>query len=259
MESVSLLSAVSSLTLIALAVGISLWMRLSVEGSILWAALRAAVQLLAVGAVFRLIFESAEAPWYSAAWIAGMVTVATFTADRRAKGIDGVWPFALAAIGASTGVALAVVFGFGIIEPTPVNYVVVAGITIGNTMPATVLAVNRATAYFSDHPGRVETLLALGFDGRSVARFVAPLTARTALIPQIERTKVVGLIALPGAMTGLLLAGVEPVDAVVVQLIVMYLILGAVSVSVAVVTTAVLTRAFGGGLRLPEWARTASA
>ena len=55
-------------------------------------------------------------------------------------------------------------------------------------------------------------------------------------------------------MTGLLLAGVEPVDAVVVQLIVMYLILGAVSVSVAVMTTAVLTRAFSEGLRLPEWA-----
>lgn len=253
----SLWSALSSLSLIALAVGISLWMRLGVERSILWAALRAAVQLLAVGAVFRLIFESAQAPWYSAGWVVGMVTVATFTADRRAKDIDGIWPFALAAIGTSTGIALAVVFGFGIISPSPVNYVVIAGITIGNTMPATVLAVNRAAAYFSDHPGRVETLLALGFDGRSVARFIAPLTATTALIPQIERTKVVGLIALPGAMTGLLLAGVEPVDAVTVQLIVMYLILGGVAVSVAVVTTAVLTKAFAEGLRLPEWATSA--
>ena len=151
--------------------------------------------------------------------------------------------------------ALAVVFGFEIIAPTPVDYVVVAGITIGNTMPATVLAIDRAMAYFTDHPGRVEALLALGFDGRSTARFIAPRTARTALIPQIERTKVVGLIALPGAMTGLLLAGVDPVDAVLVQLVVMYLILGAVAVSVTIVTTATLTRAFSDGLRLPEWAR----
>jgi len=252
---VSVLGAISSLSLIVLAVAISLWMRLRIERSIVWAAFRAAVQLLAVGATFRLIFESTRAPWYGAAWIIGMVTIATFVADRRAVGIRGVWPFIVAAIGTSTGIALAVVFGFEIIDPTPINYVVVAGITIGNTMPATVLAVNRASAYFSDHPGRIETLLALGFDGPGVARFVAPLTARTALIPQIERTKVVGLIALPGAMTGLLLAGVDPVDAVVIQLIVMYLILGAVSVSVAVVTTAVLTRAFGSGLRLPEWAR----
>ena len=84
---------------------------------------------------------------------------------------------------------------------------------------------------------------------------MAPLTAKTALIPQIERTKVVGLIALPGAMTGLLLAGVEPVDAVVVQLIVMYLILGAVSLSVAVVTTATVTSALSAGLGLPDWVR----
>ena len=253
MEPVTTLEAMASLILIALAVVISLWMRLGVERSIVWAALRAAIQLLAVGAVFRLIFESAQAPFFSAAWIAGMTLVAAFVAGRRA-GVPGVWAFALLAIAASAGVALAVVFGFAIIEPTPINYVVVAGITIGNTMPATVLAIDRSTAYFKDHPGRVETLLALGFDGRATARFIAPLTARTALIPQIERTKVVGLIALPGAMTGLLLAGVEPVDAVVVQLVVMYLILGAVAVSVVVVTAAVLTRAFSEDLRLPEWA-----
>jgi len=255
MEPVSVLGAVSSLTLIGLAVAISVWMRLRIERSIIWAALRAAVQLLAVGAVFRLIFESAQAAIYSVLWIVGMIIVATFVSVRRARSIPGLWRFALLAIAASTGVALAVVFGFGIIETSPVNLVVIAGITIGNTMPATVLAVDRATAYFTDHPGQIETLLAAGFDRRQTARFVAPLTAKTALIPQIERTKVVGLIALPGAMTGLLLAGVEPVDAVVVQLVVMYLILGAVSLSVAVVTTATVTSAFSAGLRLPDWVR----
>ncbi len=254
MEPVSILGAVASLTLIVLAVAVSLWMRLRVEWSILWAAARAAAQLLAVGAVFRLIFESSRAPVYSAAWVVGMILVAGFVADRRAPDVPGLWRFALASIGTSAGVALAVVFGFDIIEASPVNVVVVAGITIGNTMPATVLAVNRAAAYFTDHPGRIETLLALGFDRRQTARFIAPLTARTALIPQIERTKVVGLIALPGAMTGLLLAGVEPVDAVVVQLVVMYLILGAVALSVAVITAATVTSAFSEGLRLPQWA-----
>lgn len=259
MEPVSVLGVVASLSLIALAVAVSLWMRLAIERSIVWAAMRAAVQLLAVGAVFRVIFESAQAPIYSGLWVVGMVVVAALVADRRAPAIPGLWRFALASIGASAGVALSVVFGFEIIEPTPVNFVVVAGITIGNTMPATVLAVNRAVAYFTDHPARIEALLALGFDRVQSARFVAPLTARTALIPQIERTKVVGLIALPGAMTGLLLAGVEPVDAVMVQLIVMYLILGAVALSVAVVTTATVTSVFGAGLRLPEWVHTANA
>ena len=63
----------------------------------------------------------------------------------------------------------------------------------------------------------------------------------------------VGLIALPGAMTGLLLAGVDPIDAVVVQLVVMYLVLGAVSVAVIVVVTAIARRALTPDLRLRGW------
>jgi len=255
MEPVSVLGVVSSLSLIAIAIGISLWMRLGVASSIAWASARAAAQLLAVGAVFRIMFESAQAPWYAAAWVVGMILVAAVVADRRASGIPGMWRSAFTSIAAATGIVLAVIFGLGVIEASSVNIVVIAGITIGNTMPSTVLAINRAAAYFIDHPGRIETLLALGMDSRQITRFVAPLTARTALIPQIERTKVVGLIALPGAMTGLLLAGVEPVDAVVVQLIVMYLVLGSVAVGVSVMTAATLTGSFAGGLRLPEWAR----
>ena len=79
--------------------------------------------------------------------------------------------------------------------------------------------------------------------------------ARTAITPQIERTKVVGLVALPGAMTGLLLAGVDPVDAVVVQLLVMLLVLGTVVVSVATVVGAIMHSAITPRLNLAEWAR----
>jgi len=63
----------------------------------------------------------------------------------------------------------------------------------------------------------------------------------------------VGLIALPGAMTGLLLAGVDPVDAVVVQLIVMYLIVGAAAVCVVGVVSAVSRAAVTDDLRAAEW------
>ena len=91
MEPVSVLGAVSSLTLIGLAVAISLRMRLGIERSIIWAALRAAVQLLAVGAVFRLIFESAQAPLYSGLWVAGMIEkVKVHFAGARINDADGV-------------------------------------------------------------------------------------------------------------------------------------------------------------------------
>ena len=118
-------------------------------------------------------------------------------------------------------------FGFGVLPYEPVSAVVViAGITIGNAVPSAVLAVDQAVGLCRDRIGEIEAALALGLSRRQVVRFVAPRAARSALIPQVERTKVVGLIALPGAMTGLLLAGVDPVDAVVIQILVMYLVLG---------------------------------
>lgn len=70
------------------------------------------------------------------------------------------------------------------------------------------------------------------------------------LIPQIERTKVVGLIALPGAFTGLLIAGMDPFEAALIQLVVMYLVLGSVAVSSAVVALVSARDAFTPDQRL---------
>ena len=96
-------------------------------------------------------------------------------------------------------------------------------------------------------------MLALGFDRQGASRVVTSSAVRNALLPQIERTKVIGLIALPGTMTGMLLAGAEPVSAVLVQLVITYLVLGSVGVASAVIVTMVASRAFTGDLRLEGW------
>lgn len=246
-------TAIGAILLVALAVGLSVWQRVGVGRSILWAAFRAAVQLLAVGAIFTVVIGSPYASWWAWIWVVAMVVIAGETARRRAREVPGLRSLVMAAIAASTGIALAIVFGTQVFDLEPVIVVVVAGITIGNTLPGTVLAVDRSSAYLSDNRLEIEGLLALGFDGKSATRFMVRDTARLALIPQIERTKVVGLIALPGAMTGLLLAGVDPIDAVVVQLVVMYLVLGAVSVAVIVVVTVIARRALTPDLRLQSW------
>ncbi len=248
----------ASLLLVLVAVVVSRWQRMGVERPILWAASRAAVQLLAVGFLLRLIFESAAAWLWSSFWVVGMVVLAAETVRRRAPVIFGIRMIALLAIGSAASVALALVFLPGIIEPEPVMLVVIAGITIGNTMPGTVLAVHRLQQYVVEHHLELEGLLALGFDVRGATRFLVVDTAKTALIPQIERTKIVGLVALPGAMTGLLLAGVDPVDAVLVQMVVMYVVLGSVATAVGVVTTIGARRCFTPDARLSEWARRGS-
>lgn len=246
--------ALASLSLILLAMGLARALGLHIERELITASLRAAVQLLAVGFVFALIFKSTGAAYWAWLWVAGMVVVATVVVVRRAKyRIDGLAVVAGSAVLGSAAISIAVTLGFGVIDYGPVALVVIAGITIGNAVPSAVLGVNQSVDSSRDRIGELEALLALGLDRRQIVRFMAPRTARTSLIPQIERTKVVGLIALPGAMTGLLLAGVDPVEAVVIQLLVMYLVLGTAAVCVVAVTTAITRAAVTAELLIADW------
>lgn len=241
-------------SLVVLAVVLSRLFRLDVDRQIVVAASRASVQLLAVGFLFAAIFTSRWALWWAWAWVAVMVAVATQVVSRRARWrMPWLETVAGGAVAASVAVSVGVMFGFGVLEFDPVSLVVVAGITIGNAMPSAVLGLNQAVDLARDRPGEVEAALALGFDRTQVSRFLAPRAARSSLIPQIERTKVVGLIALPGAMTGLLLAGVDPLAAVVIQLLVMLLVLGSTAMCVISVVALATRAAVTDDLRLASW------
>lgn len=248
----------ASLSLVLGAIALSRWLGLGVEMSLVWASLRAAIQLLAVGVLLGLILEASFPDVWAWAWVVAMVAIASAVMVRRMPAAPGAWLPASAAVALSTGIGLAVVFGFGVIPYDPISVVVVAGITIGNAMPHGVLAAKQVVAQARDRTGTLEALLAMGFERGGVVRFLAPESARLALIPQIERTKVVGLIALPGAMTGLLLAGVKPIDAVVIQLLVMYLVLGAAAITVIVVVFAVTRSAITPRLQVADWVRPGS-
>ncbi len=238
-----------SLILVAIAVGVSMYLRLGFERSILWASLRAAAQLTAVGVLLAFILSSSWDRVLAPLWIVAMVFVAAYVVSRRAHS-RRVFPAAALSVGISTAVSLAVVFGFGVLPAEPIQFIVVAGITIGNALPATVVAADQVTRKMSTDRHQVEGLLALGFTARDAARFIVREATRVSLLPQIERTKVVGLVALPGAMVGLLIAGVDPIDAVVVQLIVMYLVLGTVAISSTTVAIVTARQAFTKDQRL---------
>ena len=126
---------------------------------------------------------------------------------------------------------------------------------IGNSMTSVVVAARRVTGELSDKRLEVEARLALGLSWKDASRPYLREAMRTAMIPQIESTKAVGLVFLPGAMTGLILAGVSPVDAVQVQLAIMYLILGSVATSVTVVAVGLTRQLFTDDSRLVRLVR----
>lgn len=245
----------ASLVLVALAVGLSMRQGLGFERTILWASARAFVQLLLVGSALTVVLADDAPVVLAEAWVVGMVVIAAVTVRQRAPQVPRLLPVALLALGAAECVAQLVLFGLGIFPFEPVAIVPLAGMVIGNALAATVSAARRTVAELSEHRTEVEARLALGQPWQEASRPYVRAAMRTALTSQIESTKVVGLIALPGAMTGLILAGVEPVDAVLVQIVVMYLILGGAAAATAVVGVGVGRRLFTPDHRLVRTAR----
>ncbi|HJR24773.1 MAG TPA: iron export ABC transporter permease subunit FetB [Acidimicrobiales bacterium] len=245
----------ASLVLVVVAVAISYRRVLGLEATILWACGRALVQLLLVGYVLEVLIEDDAPVALSWVWVVLMILFSAFTVRRRAPEVPGSFELALGAMAASSALSLGTVFGLGIYPVEPRAIVPIAGMMIGNSISGTVSAARRVIAELADHRPEVEARLALGQPWTEASQPYARAALRTALTSQIESTKAVGLVFLPGAMTGLILAGVPPVDAVLVQAAVMFLILGCVATNAAVVGLGLTRRLFTPDHRLKPLAR----
>jgi putative ABC transport system permease protein len=176
---------------------------------------------------------------------------------RRAPEIPHLMPLAGAAFTGAVALTLGTVFGFGIFPIQGRTVVPLAGMMVGNAMNGAVLTARRTVEELRDKRDEVEARLALGQPAPAAARPYLAAALRTALIPQIETTKAVGLVFLPGAMTGLILAGVDPVDAILVQAVVMFMVLGAVATTSAVIGLGLIRRLFTTDHRLQPLPRPA--
>lgn len=240
----------TSLILVAFAAAISLWRRLGLERQLAWAAGRALVQLLLVGSALTLLFEPGRSLWWSWAWVAGMVAYAGDVARRRAPEVPRFAPLAVAAFAGAAVVTLGVIFGLRVFPLQGRTLVPIAGMMIGNSMTAMVLVARRLVDELRDKRDEVEARLALGQPSRQAAAPYLRIALRSAISPQIETTKATGLVFLPGAMTGLILAGVPPLQAVLVQAVVMFLILGSVAATTVVVAMGIVRLVFTRDHRL---------
>jgi len=231
----SALSLIAALALVGVAVVLSITQRLGLERSILWSALRAGVQLAIIGVALHFVVEPDQSLWLCWLWVAVMVVFAAWTNRQRAPEVPGAFTLGVVAYLASLSVSLGVLFGFGIFPLESRTLIPLSGMVVGNSLASTVLVGRRIVAELHDRRDEVEARLALGMTSSEAAHPFVRSAIRTALIPQIETTKAVGIVFLPGAMVGLILAGADPLTAVKVQIAVMYLILGAVTTTTAVV------------------------
>lgn len=226
---VGLAVTVSLLTVVAAA--IAMVGKLGVGRQIVIAAVRAVLQLAAVSLIIAAIVASLP---LTLLFVAMMAAVASGTAGRRMTRTRSGWWAALPVLAGSTPVVVGLLAG-GLVPTTGLAVIPVAGILIGGAMTATALAGRRALDEIRLRRGEVEAALSLGLSDRDAAMEICRPAAGQALMPALDQTRTVGVVTLPGAFVGMLLAGASPVDAGAVQLFVLVALLAVQTMAVVLV------------------------
>jgi putative ABC transport system permease protein len=227
---VSVAQVAATLVLVGIAVAVSFWQRAGLEEDIGIAVVRSAVQLTAVGFVIKFIFDQDQLSLV-VLLIGGMVVFGAFTARHRARGVPHAFGPLLVALGLAAVTTLVLVVALGVFDPKPRFMVPVGGMVVGNSMTAAAVALNRLGDEVRGSAARIEATLALGATSTQAMLPVLRRSLRSALIPLIDSTKTTGIVFFPGTMVGTLLAGASPTDAVRLQLILLWTLLGAVALA----------------------------
>ncbi len=216
------------MVLIAIAVG-RYW-KLPVLKDMAWGSVRAFIQLVAVGYAIKFIFGM-ESLWLMALALVVMTVVGAQTAAGRVKRIERPFMISITAMLIGSIVPLATMLLADIISLDARYVIPLSGMIIGNAMNACALSMDRLASDLRGNRLAIETALALGRKWREASGQYQRAAARTGMIAILNFLKTTGIVALPGAMTGMILAGADPLHAVFVQLIVGYMLLAATTIT----------------------------
>lgn len=226
---------------------LSLCLNLGLGRQLLVASIRTVVQLLAIGYVLTWIFANAQ--WYVVLPVMCLMTLIAGLsaagrgkrtyAGRRADSIGSIWlsSWLVAAVG---------LFAVIRIHPwyEPQYAIPILGMILGNTLTGVSLGIERMIQELTAGRGQIEMTLALGGTRWEAAQLAARQAVRAGMIPTLNQMSVVGLVSLPGMMTGQVLAGESPLQAVRYQIIIMFLIAAASGLGTVVAVLLTYRRVF---------------
>jgi putative ABC transport system permease protein len=164
-------------------------------------------------------------------WVIMMILIAGQVAGRRGAGIPHARAAATAGVAAGTTITLGTLVLLGVISTQSRVVIPVGGMIVSASMQATGIALRRLREDVQGSRPAIEARLSLGLPAHLAFLDHQRSALRTALLPAIDSTKVVGVISLPGAMTGLILAGIDPLTAIRYQIVVMYMLLAATALA----------------------------
>ena len=226
--------SISSLMVASLLVIVSLlfsyFQKLKLEKETMVSVVRAVVQLIAVGYLLEFIF-GLNNPAFTTLLVLIMMFNAAYNASKRGKGIKNGLLISFVSIAAGAGLTLCVLVLSGAIRYQPNQIVPISGMIISNAMVALGLCYRQLSADFKSRRDEVETKLSLGADVLPSSVEIIRNSIRTGMLPTIDSAKTLGIVSLPGMMTGLILAGTSPVQAIRYQIMVTFMLLSTTAIS----------------------------
>jgi putative ABC transport system permease protein len=217
--------------LVVLNGGLSLALQLGLARQLAIATLRMIVQLLLVGLVLEVLFSLVSPLWTGLAALAMLLFAGREIMARQERRLTGFWAYGLGTSCMLVAATLVTIFALVVqVNPDPWYHpryaLPLLGMVLGNTMTGISLGLHTLTTGLTRDRAAVEARLALGATRYEAVLPVSRAAMRTALMPIINSMAATGLVALPGMMTGQILAGADPVEAVKYQILVMFLIAG---------------------------------
>lgn len=230
---VSNLSLVLAFALVLVSIAISAKEKLGLTKDILTSVFRAIIKLVIIGFVLKFIFH-VDQLWLTIVSTLVIIFNASWNANKRDPNPHcSLWNSIIAeAIG--TCVTLGLLIFSGVIKPIPMQVIPITGMIAGNEMVAIGLCYKALHDSFNDLHQQVLEKLALGSDIKLASMPILRRSIKTAMQPTIDSAKTVGLVNLPGMMSGLIFAGINPVYAIKYQIMITFMLLSATSLGAVI-------------------------
>ncbi|WP_346206910.1 iron export ABC transporter permease subunit FetB [Caldifermentibacillus hisashii] len=236
----SFLNLTLSLIFVLIPLILSKTLNLGLEKDTIIAVVRSIIQLLAVGYILHFVFTSNDY-LYIILMIGLIIGAATANARKKGTSIPGITGKLIFTFLFVELLTQGILLGFGITPPTAQYMIPISGMMVGNSMVLAILFLNRFASEVHAYEEEIELILSLGGTPKQAIHRQLITAIKASTIPTIESQKTMGLVQLPGMMSGQIIAGADPIQAVQFQLLVLFLLL----------TTAVITSVLLGFLSYP--------
>ncbi len=198
------------------------------------ASLRMTVQLVIVGYILQYMFKNPN-PAFTVIFLAIMLVFSAHRVISSRKDLNKKFKIALAASLTSSGLFVLIFFVMAVVNKSifnPQYTVPLAGMIIGNAMTGVSIGLKTFMDSVNKEKNKINTLLNLGVEPKDILKPIANNALETALIPTLNSMVGMGIIFLPGMMTGQILSGTLPTTAIMYQIAIMIAICTSVCISV---------------------------